>query len=239
MTMTDEKSLWNLGSGLPLDGAEVTVAAAAFTFNNDYAANACVLELSFVDDQGTEAKQLYSLGKGWEPQADGERAGHESGTFKKINDNSNYGKWLKAFMAADGAMEYARGTGKEPDDASLWLGMRLKLKASKYTTQTGKESTTMVVDQFLGGSGAAVGGASPVARLGNGQVKASAPAVTPASDDMDDDLREGLLKLAAALDTHDEFMDAALELDGVAGVKANERAVMNKKPGSIWAQAKG
>lgn len=240
-------TLWELGSGLPLDGTEATVTAASFGYNNEYAAGACVLELTFTDDESNEATQLYSVGKGWEPQDGGALVGHESGRNMRINNRSIYGMWIAAFMQCPGAMEYAHAVGKEPNDASLWLGCRFLLKAHTYEKQDKKEGTTIVPAQFLGnaetGTAAATTAAKPATatktlapRPGAASAPASAPAAAAGDDDMDPAVRKALMKIAGSVESFDQWLDLALEVEGVAGNKPLERQVMSKKPDGLYAQ---
>ena len=71
----------------------------------------------------------------------------------------------------------------------------------------------------------------------HGVVGATSKAVsTKAAVALDPDLDATLVALAGSFDSHDSFMAAAFDVNGVAGNAAAENAVMASGKGSIWAR---
>lgn len=121
--------------------------------------------------------------------------------------------------------------GGDPLRASTWTGARFVLGTIKEdttnpTTGQKKEATRVIPTEFLGFVGEAASSSAKVAS------KSEADAV------IDDELLAKLTKIAEESDSHDDFMAAAFEVEGVAGVPAIESLVMSNGKGSIWSKAK-
>lgn len=268
--MSEEFSYFDLGSGLPLADTDVTITAAEVGFDTEYSADVAVVKLTFTpDEEGAEEQtQLYSIGKAFEPIDQGERLAHTSGKRVKINQQSNYGKWIAAAIHCDGFLDHAREVGLEPDSMELWVGTRWHLTAESFEVRNPskpndppKQRTIILPDVFYGVGDDEEEAAPPVKKAAakpagaakkmagkpaGAAKKAAAPA--PASSGVLDELaaEEGgeeliaqLRELAAGVETHDEFMEQAMDVDGVMGNNLAQKAVMSSKPGSIWADREG
>jgi hypothetical protein len=229
------ESEWELSSGLPLDGATVTVAKAEFGYRQNIAKDTTFACFTFQPDEGDEQEQAYSCGKGWEPGARGETLVTSDGKSKKLNDQTGYGKFIAAAMKLPGCLDTLRARGHYTN-ASVWVGMRFRLESVKEMTKnptTGqeKETSRIMPVEFLGvvGEGGAVVASAAVA-----VVASSAPAVSLETENAE--LFHKLVGIAKASPDHDSFMAAAFAEPGVAGVTNWENAVMASGSGSIWAK---
>lgn len=237
----NEQNYFDLGSGLPLDGADVVITDAWFEFDTSYNADTvvCKVEYTLLNENAEPQIQMYSTGKDREPIGQGHpnNLAHTSGKFVKISDQSNYGTFIKGFMACENheaAMKVASERGLQPDSSALWIGMKFTMRSvSRPNTMEGAKrdtTTTMVPAVFLGVDGDAVAGsgARPATRATN------AMPATATVGDIDAYLMEQLNALAVSVPDFDTFMEQAMEIDGVAGNKIAEKAVMSSKAGSIW-----
>lgn len=239
---------FKLSSGLPLVGADVTVKEVEFGYDNTYSADACVAMITFEPDEGETQRQLYSIGKNFEPADRGSTLTHKSGKNVNLNDNSNYGRFVKAFtdMAdAKGALAETRERGTGPFDAAWLVGMKFTLGELKYIntmTGTAVDKTLIVPVTYNGvasakGSKAAAKAAPKLAPKAAG--KAAVKKADPNEDEdfgIDDaDVLATLIEAAQEAEDHEAFTDAALEVDGVASNKVWTRIIMSSKPGSLWA----
>lgn len=243
----DEFSYFSLGSGLPLDGAEVVITDAAFEFDTSYNADAvvCKMVYSFLNGEGEPQTQLYSVGKNWEPVDQGTAVAHTSGKRVSINKMSNYGSFVDGFLNCEGkreAMEVARARGLEPDRAALWIGMKFQMKmVSRPNPMEGAKKPTidaLVPAKFLGVDDAAgtsgTSATKTTGAAGSGSGTGSGAKATASNAGIDPDLLAQLNQLAQDASDFDTFMEQAMEMEGVAGNKAAEKAVMSSKAGSVW-----
>lgn len=244
----DEEDLWQTSSGLPLDGAVATIAKGEFKVDNSYAAGAVVLELTF-EVEGEYSTQLYSCGK----QAEIKERGARIEGVRKINSQTGYGRWMDAAVALEGvkAVLAERGT---PFEASVWEGLVFELGSIQIETTnptTGKVATrSMIVPVGFEGEGEGKGSeteaaakAAPAPAKATAKKAATKPAAAvapaPAVEEWRVDLVQAAAKVVAEGGGHDAFVDAALELDGIATNRAAMKAVMDTTEGSIWAEAGG
>lgn len=259
--MADEQefSMFELGSGLPLEGARVHSTEAIFTYNQEYAKNAVVLDITWahVDDPSVEPQhQLYSVGNKWEPLDGGEAVGHTSGKRSKFNDQTNIGRLIQSMIdtrGLDDMLAEARETGNEADKAAFWIGLDVTLKGVKYDTLgknadgTPKQGQTMVIGEWHGRVGDSKP-SKPVKAAADKPAKSAAKAESNGGgDDYADHLGQALYrklkKLAVDADDHDAFMDAAFALDDVssddkAWNKATERIILDSGDASLFATAR-
>ena len=251
--MAHEFDPYALGSGLPLADADVTVTAMEFRFDTNYSADACVAAITFQPDEGEAQEQLYSCGKGWEPVDRGDATAHVSGRPLNFNANSNYGRFLAAAFACDGFLDEAREAGVLPTESALFVGKRFHLGTIQITTKnpsTGVESTKdlIVPDEYLGEGEDEEVTTTPAKKAPAKKAAAkAAPAKGPSAIEKkqlalveeleaeDADLVEALRELAAESEDHESFMEAAMELEGVADSELAQQVAMSSKAGSIWA----
>lgn len=259
-------SMWELSSGLPLDGARVHCTEATFTYNQEYSADAVVLDLTWqpwdgTDDDGEAKHQLYSVGKKWEPANEGASVQHESGKRQMFNNQTNIGKLIHSYLEARGDGDVAEGMkaviseGGEPDQAEFWIGLDVTLKSIPYKTQNGKDASTFGVGEYHGrvGEQKAKGGSKgKLAEKPAGKPATAKPAAKAADVDGEDGWKEHLgmplylklTKLAKGADDHDDFMSKAFDLDDVTSDdkswnKVTEKIIMGYEDGSLFATARG
>lgn len=263
--MSDEFDYFELGSGLPLADAEVTITNAEFRFDTSYSADAVVCAIEFTPhEEGVEAQeQLYSVGKGWEPLDRGETVAHGSGKQVKINNQSNYGRFIAAAVECEGFLDYAREVGLQPNSAALWVGTQWHLGSIEISTTNPskpndppKVKSVIVPDEFLGvgeeeeeeaPAKKSVAKKAVPAKKVAAKKAAAKPASSPAADQVaelqaeegGEELVDALVAAAVEAEDQDAFMEAAMEIEGVSGNRLAEKVVMNSKPGSIWAEHGG
>jgi|688.fasta_scaffold07683_15 hypothetical protein len=217
-------SEWNLSSGLPLADADVTITGFEFGYNNDIAAGAVFANIQFTDSDGDVHQQSFSVGDGWEPANKGTELVAENGKPKKLSKNSNFGRLVQSAIEAVGADKVEHVLGMGPRVAGSWLGTRwhtttVEVEVSAPGSTDRRKRDRIVFDQFLGREGGST----------TTSAKASDTLGLPS------DLYTTLLSIAKEAKDHDDFMDTALEMDGVQGVKDVEKLVMSTKAGaSIW-----
>ena len=226
-------SEWELSSGLPLADADVTITGFEFGYNNDIAAGAVFANIQFTDEDGEVHDQSFSVGDGWEPANKGAELVSESGKPKKLSKNSNFGRLIESAVAAIGAENVESVLGHGPKVAASWLGTKwhtttVEVEVTAPGGTEKKKRDRIVFSEYRGREGAA-----PKA----GKAKAG-KADSGDTLGLDKELFDQLVQLAKDADDHDAFMDTALELDGVQGVKEVEKLVMGTKAGaSIWSAA--
>lgn len=234
-------NMFEVVSGLPLDGARVHSVAAQFTYNQEYSADAVVLDIEWQpideegENEGESRHQLYSVGKSWEPADGGESVMHTSGNLRNWNSGTNISKILVSLLEARGDGDPADGMrafmdeGIYPHEAAFWLNMDVTLKSIEYETQSGKKSTTFGVGEWHGRVGevaekpktgkATASKAALAPKAGAGKAKAAEPETSASGeDDWKEHLGQALFrklkKVAEDAKDHDAFMDAAFGVDG-------------------------
>jgi hypothetical protein len=231
--MSKQASEWELSSGLPLADAEVEITAFEFGYNNDIAAGAVFANITFTDSDGEEHEQSFSVGDGWEPSNKGAELVSDSGKPRKMSKNSNFGRLVNSAIASIGDIDKVEQVlGQGPRSAASWLGTKwhtttVEVEVTAPGSTERKKRDRIVFDQYLGRAGS--GKAAKAAKGSSGTIDTLS---------MDADLYSRLVTIAKEAKDHDDFMDAALELDGVQGVKDVEKLVMSTKAGaSIWSAA--
>lgn len=246
---------WETGSGLSLAGADAEIIGATFGFNDKIGAGVICANFTFQPTEGGDpVEQSFSVGNGWEIAEKGDLLVTADGRPRKINSNTNFGRLIDSITGA--GMFADRGPackGEVPFDtprrASNWIGTMwtvdtVQVKTTNPSTKVEGVKDAYVFTDYLGRSDDAptkgkAGGkpaGRPAASAGRGAAK---PKAGP-DDDFgieDDDLRAALVELAATSDDHASFVEAAYDIDGVEGDGAVEKAIYNKKPGSLWATA--
>jgi len=225
-------SEWELSSGLPLADADVTITGFEFGYNNDIAAGAVFANITFTDDDGEDHDQSFSVGDGWEPANKGAELVAENGKPKKLSKNSNFGRLVESAIEAIGKDKVEDVLGHGPRVAASWLGTKWHTTTVEVTVTApgsteAKKRDRIVFSEYRGREGAAP-------KAGKSGKKADAGDTLG----IDKELFDQLVTLAKDAADHDAFMDVALELDGVQGVKEVEKLVMGTKAGaSIWSAA--
>lgn len=242
--MSEEFNPFNLSSGLPMVDADVTVKSIEFGYDATYAkGEACVAIVTFGMEEGEDAKQLYSVGKTFEPADRGSTLVHTSGKPTNLNNQSNYGRFVDALTKMDNAAEFmkeVRETGVDLVFNAAWLdGMSFHMGTVKLTMQDGKEKDLVIPVHYNGMAETSVKGKAKPKLAAKPAAKAKAKP-EPDEDDEDygvddDDIRTALIEAAEAAADFEEYSEAALDVDGVMGNKVYQKAAVSSKPGSIWA----
>lgn len=236
-----------LSSGLPLADVDVTVTKAEFRFETEYSAEALVCVIEFTPESGEPQEQYYSCGKGWEPLDRGAAAGHVSGRDMNFNGQSGIGRFLAHAFECDGFLDDVKSEGVVPTQAEFYVGRKFHLGTVQVTTtnpKTGKEKTNdfIIPVEYYGTDAGDSGGKAPAkksAAKGPSAIEKKQLALIDQLTEENSDLVDALVELAGEVDDHDEFMEAAMELDGVADSELAQQVAMSSKAGSIWAQAQG
>lgn len=244
-----------LGSGLPLADTEAVVSAMEFRFDTNYSADACVAAITFQPDEGEAQEQLYSCGKGWEPIDRGAGTAHVSGReTMNINKNSNYGRFLAAAYVCDGFLDEVREEGILPTDVNMFLGKRFMLGTVEYSTRNPSKAdseettkTAIVPVAYLGVEGDEAPAKAPAKKAaakkapatGASAIEKKQIALIEELESEDADMVAALRELAGDSEDHESFMEAAMDIEGVADSDLAQQVAMSSKAGSIWAQAQG
>lgn len=231
--MTQQFDEWELSSGLPLAGKDVTITKAEFRIDNSYALNAVVLSLEYTPDEGAAQTQLYSLGKGWKIVEKGGAVIHENDSATKkptFSEQSNYGRFIKAVKGVNGARDLIASRGSLRS-AETWVGTRWTLGTVKYKPNSGKDAEfkDLIVPAALLGEAAGVAGSTaPGGAAARGGVALA------------DEDRDYLAGLAGAVlangDDYDTFMATAFDDPRVLASSAMQAAVTDTSDQSVWAQ---
>lgn len=254
--MADETiSSWDgeEGNGGLFDHGRVTISdETCFGYDPNYmnGEQACFILIGTTDNEDfPEVKQLYSIGKGWEVDGDGESVSGRA-TFLT---STNY--WALVLSAVEHGLGDTLKSRGEAYEAKVWHGLTVDMKRVEYSLpgmvlREGQRPLNRVVITGVAGVGKT---AAKGAGAGKGAKAAAKPA--PAEEAADETpapaasagggsaltpkLRIALTKLAKEHADHDDFMAAALDLDGVSGNEAAEDAVSDSSPSSLWAKARG
>jgi hypothetical protein len=225
MTPTDHDDTFDPFSpetGL-IDDFDFTVDSAWFTTDAAYNnGETLLLKLNGPTDNPDQPETTlqYSCGSGWEAEDNGKRAVREDGKRRRFNQSSGIWKLVDAAMNA-GAGDALRSRGT-PMEASMWVGLRFHMKRVEQGEGDFKTTRPLPVS-FLGTVGEGSAAAAPAAA-------SSTPAPTAAANGagLSKVLEIKLKKLAKEAATHEDFIVAAFELDGVDGNADAERAVVDE-----------
>lgn len=247
-TIPDE---WATSTGFALSaGADVEIIGAVFGFNDKLGAGVMCLNLTFSVEDAEPVEQSFSIGNGWEITEKGDLIVTADGKSRGVNKSTNLGLLIDSIVGGGAFID--RGPlfdGEPPFDtprrASNWIGTRwtignLEVKRKNPLTGIEKVSEAIVFDAYLGRTDD-----TPKAKDGkpaaSGNKGAGKPAAKAAADTYgidDDQLREQIIDAAKSADgDHAAFIEACYQFDGVDGDAAVEKAIYNKKPGSLWAAA--
>lgn len=226
--MPDEFDPFTPETGL-IDDFDFAVDSAWFTTDAAYNdGETLLLKLNGPTDNPDQPETTlqYSCGNGWEASDGGKVAVREDGKKRRFNQSSGIWKLVEAAMNA-GAGDVLRSRGT-PMEASMWSGLRFHMKRVEQGEGQYKTTRPLPV-QFLGvvGEGQASAGGAQAAGVGAG----AAPAASSASANgagMSKVLEAKLKKLARDSATHEDFIVAAFEMDGVDGNADAERAVVDE-----------
>lgn len=205
-----------------IDDFDATVTSAFFTTDaayNDGETLLLKLECETDNPETPETILQYSTGNGWEAADNGKKAVREDGKRRRFNQQSGIWKLVEAAMNA-GAGDALRSRGT-PMEASMWVGLKFHIKRVEMGEGQYKTTRPLPVS-FLGVVGEGANGSAPAA---------PAPAgADPASNGagLSKVLEAKLKKLARDSASHEDFIAAAFDLDGVDGNADAERAVVDE-----------
>jgi len=222
--MTDEFDPFTPETGL-IDDFDFTVDSSWFTTDASYNdGETLLLKLSGPTDnpENPEVTLQYSCGNGWEASDGGKVAVREDGKKRRFNQSSGIWKLVEAAMEA-GAGDVLRKRGT-PMEASMWAGLKFHMKRVEQGEGQYKTTRPLPVS-FLGVAGEGSTGSAPASQAP--AATPSAPAATNGSG-LSKVLEVKLKKLARESASHEDFIAAAFDLDGVDGNADAERAVVDE-----------
>jgi hypothetical protein len=204
------------------------------------------------DAEHETVELLYSIGTGWEVEDGGESVSGRA-TFRT---NCNY--WRLVLSAVENGLGDTLQARGESYEAKVWHGLtvdmkRVELDMPGLELREGqrKPNTVLIVGvPEAVGKGAGKKAAGAVAKKVAAVVEADEDADAAEDDETPETpaaakspltpkQRIALTKLAKENDDHDDFMAAALEVDGVSGNEALEELIMASGKASFWATARG
>lgn len=219
---TDEFDPFTPETGL-IDDFDFTVDSSWFTTDASYNdGETLLLKLNGPTDnpENPEVTVQYSCGNGWEASDGGKKAVREDGKKRRFNQSSGIWKLVEAAMNS-GAGDVLRGRGT-PMEASMWSGLKFHMKRVEQGEGQYKTTRPLPVS-FLG----EVGEGSTSSPVAADPATTAAPAATNGAG-LSRVLEAKLKKIARDSATHEDFIVAAFELDGVDGNADAERAVVDE-----------
>lgn len=238
---------WTPSLGLA-DDYDGVVTEAYFTRDAKFPPDAAILKLVVLSDDPDIGEQtlLLSCGNKYDIEDNGAKLIHEgmaaTGKNKAYNNNSNVWKFIDSAIKCGAAKTIQeRGTMW---DAGVWMGLKFHFKREQYkrfnAAETDQPASRTIVTEFFGVSGD-TGAVATVTKISGKPVAAETakPVAAVSGNGSEALVRAKLSKLATESKDHDDFMEKAFAMDGVAGVPAIEALVMSTGNGSIWATAQG
>ena len=243
---------YEFSQGLP-DKFGGLIEEAYVAYNPEYQdGKVALLHLTLMTDdpevgEGGRTTQLYTLGKGWEPDEGGKSARHESGKKRKLNANSGVALLTGAALEI-GVNLRDRGL---PWEAKTWQGLDFEWERKAFSFKNDKgedQSYQRLLPVALRGQSPTTAGSAPAPSQASSPATSPTPSPEPQATTngsaIDGMTKVALIKLAkevkASGGTHDNFMERAFTDDSTkAGVgnQAWESAVMDTSETSIYAQA--
>lgn len=243
--MVDEVTLdeaWETESGL-LEQYVGTITRSWFATDARYNdGNTMMLhwEIATNDPDIPEVTEKFPIGGGWDSSDGGATVVHEKGK-QKFNNSSIYGKIVKRVNDGDGVLHDVLPVLKQrgrPTQANIWDGLTFEFKREEfdYGGEIGKKARVMPV-KFLGENAQAPLATATPAAASAPAASAPAPAPAAASDDVDPVVAAKLRQAARNAGSHQAFLDAAMEIDGVTTNEALLGQVVDDGPTGFYAQA--
>jgi hypothetical protein len=252
--------MWETGTGLP-EEYHGTIKRAWFEFDEDYQKGeilVCKIEVHTTDselgDNGVVTEML-PLGKGWTVgDKKGSTCKREDGKQKKFNNQSGYGLFIDTFKeAADEDAKSALQARGLPTNADIWLDVEADFKRKSFestingekvswgrmlfSTEDGHAPVVIEGKQSAAAAAKMTAVAEPPADAAEAD-EAAAPAAD-ASDGLGGAMKLKLMAAARGVKTYDEFVAAALEIEGLESNEAALAAVSDETPDGIWSQHGG
>lgn len=191
-----------------------------------------------------------TIGNGWEPRNGGAQIVREDSSDKKVNNSSDYGRFLSRVLGEDGGkegMKFAEAFAGAADAvavnvkkiqdkdlpaaqyADIWVGLRFQFEQEEYSSTIKGETVewSRLMPVAFVGVDDRVNGGGPSA-------SAASSATTPAPSTNGE--VEELYELARKHDSHGEFVKAALPK--VAGNRELLAQVADDSDNGIYAKAR-
>lgn len=225
---------WETSSGFALDGATATVTAMEFGFNANMGAGITCANFTLTPDDGSDPiEQSFSVGKNFEASRDGS----ELLGAGKVNKRSNYGMLMESVKEVVDDPGSVVGNPREAEGwvGTTWVWGTVEAETTNPSTGVTKTTSKFIVTGYVPGEDAPAKQSAPKKSAKSTPKK---PTKGGASD-LDPEVWDEMVELAKQFDDHDDFLDAAFELDSVANDTKAQRAAMKVGPGGVWEAAKG
>lgn len=243
--MVDEVTLdeaWETESGL-LEQYTGTITRSWFATDARYNdGNTMMLhwEIATNDPEIPEVTEKFPIGGGWDSSDGGATVVHEKGK-QKFNNSSIYGKIVKRVNDADGVLHDVLPVLKQrgrPTNASIWDGLTFEFKREEfdYGGDIGKKARVMP-QKFLGENAQAPLAVAEAPAAAPAAPAAAAPVAAPAATavEVDPVVAAKLRQAAKNSPTHQAFLDAAMEIDGVVTNEALLSSVVDDGASGFYA----
>lgn len=230
-----EDSSWQTTTGL-LDDFEYSITDAWFARSAEIK-NGEQLVLFLKGDTDNDAEPEFeahiTCGPGWDTFDGGKSATHESRKDRGFNKQTNYGQFIDRVIEL-GLGEVLMGRGKATE-AKVWVGLKFHMKQKEFKTQIKGEDVTyyrLLPEAYLGE--VAEGKGKDVPKVGK-----SESAESNGSNGAGNKVLLAKLKAEAKKhDTHESFVDAAMEVAGVTDDDDLLGQVVDDGPAGIYATAR-
>lgn len=229
---------WETETGL-LDDYVGTITRSWFATDARYQDGNVILlhwEIATTDPDHPEVTEKFPVGSGWDSADGGATVAHEKGR-QKFNVQSIYGKIVDRVTKADGVLHDVFPVMKQrgrPTQANIWEGLTFRFKREEfnYGGEIGTRSRVMPVAFQGEGAQAPIPGATAAA------APAAAPAPAAAAVEVDPVAEARLRAAAKEAGSHQAFLDAALEIDGVATNDALMASLVDDTSAGFYATAR-
>lgn len=251
-----EQGTWTTTTGL-LDEWTGVVSDAHFKTDAQYQnGEVLILQLDFATEDSEDGtwSETFPCGKGWSTKDGGKNAKHESGAARGFNKATAMGKLIDRCVGELGMMDVLGGRGPATK-AEVWVGLNFHFKreTEEYEIRGEKRTSNRALPiEFLGegegeskpaakASGTAKKAASSTAaedKVAAAKAKAAAKKAAEAGGGDEDPIKAALTSLATEHDTHEAFLDAAMEVEGVMDDDDLLASVVDESEDGFYSQAR-
>lgn len=223
--LTDNLNAWATDDGF-VESYEGTIEEARFDYDPEYRDGETpqlYLELDNVTteedvDLDDTATLRFGVGNGWEVVDNGSAVERDDGKNKGFHPKTRVGILIDRLIEI-GAVEAIAARGL-PTEAKVWEGLRFRFE--RHTEDYGQiDGENVKVDFMLPAE--LIGEESKASSNGNGSGNKA--------------VRAKLVKLAKNAASHDDFLDAALDIDGVTDDDELFAAVSDDSEAGFYASA--
>jgi hypothetical protein len=216
-------SSWETEQGGVLEEFTGTIVDAKFSYADSYMNGQqllMMLEMEVEGEQDPERRErmlMYSVGSGWDAAEGGAAAINERGTAK-FRRSSMYGRLIEFARNTPELLEELERRG-DPTKAKVWEGLRFHMAPQKIEFGPGIAAQEKLLPvEYLGVAGNKTERANKEAEKQEAAVTSTSAesSTTNGSSAPNRKALEVKLKMLAKKSaTHEEFVDAAVEMDGV------------------------